>query len=77
MVEAAGATTAQFYRNEQNPPTVAEALRDLSSTCDVVVLAQASMARVADAQPPAEKPAPVLSSPALAINYLASMLLHS
>ena len=56
---------------------VAEALRDLSSTCDVVVLAQASMARVADALTPSEKPAPVLSSPALAINYLASMLLHS
>jgi Asp/Glu/hydantoin racemase len=56
---------------------VAQALRELSSNCDVVVLAQASMARVADALPPSEKPAPVLASPALAINYLASVLLHS
>jgi len=56
---------------------VAAALRELSSSCDVVVLAQASMARVADALPPSEKPAPVLSSPGLAINYLASVLLAS
>lgn len=56
---------------------VAAALRELSSSCDVVVLAQASMARVADALPPSEKPAPVLSSPGLAIKYLASVLLAS
>jgi Asp/Glu/hydantoin racemase len=56
---------------------VAAALRELSASCDVVVLAQASMARVADQLPPSEKPAPVLSSPGLAINYLASVLLAS
>ena len=54
---------------------VAQALRELSSSCDIVVLAQASMARVADALPPSEKPAPVLASPRLAIDYLASVLL--
>jgi Asp/Glu/hydantoin racemase len=53
---------------------VAAALRELSSTCDVVVLAQASMARVADALPAAEKPIPLLSSPKLAIQHLANVL---
>lgn len=56
---------------------VAAALRELSASCDVVVLAQASMARVADALPPSERPVPVLSSPALAVKHLASLLLAS
>ena len=56
---------------------VAAALRELSASCDVVVLAQASMARVADALSPSEKPVPVLSSPALAVKHLASVLLAS
>ena len=53
---------------------VARALRDLSRNCDVIVLAQASMARVADALPEEEKPVPVLSSPALAVQHLATVL---
>jgi len=53
---------------------VAAALRELSATCDVIVLAQASMARVADALPAEEKPVPVLSSPILAMQHLAAIL---
>lgn len=53
---------------------VAEALRTLSAQVDIIVLAQASMARVAQALPESEKPVPVLASPELAISYLASGL---
>lgn len=53
---------------------VAEALRTLSTQVDVIVLAQASMARVAQGLPESEKPVPVLASPELAISYLASGL---
>lgn len=42
---------------------VAEGLRRLAGEVDVIVLAQASMARVADALPPAERPVPILTSP--------------
>lgn len=42
---------------------VLEQLRSLMRRCDVVVLAQASMARVADQLAPAERTTPVLSSP--------------
>jgi Asp/Glu/hydantoin racemase len=53
---------------------VAAALKDLSQKSDVIVLAQASMARVVDALAPAEKPVPILSSPRLAIEHLASLV---
>lgn len=46
-------------------------LRELGSSADVIVLAQASMARVADALPPEQKHVPILSSPPLAIERLA------
>ncbi len=46
---------------------VAAHLRELMGKVDVVVLAQASMARVADAIPEAEKIVPVLSSPRSAV----------
>jgi Asp/Glu/hydantoin racemase len=49
-------------------------LQDLMARCDVVILAQASMARVADAIPLAEQGAPVLSSPSLAVQRLAEAL---
>jgi Asp/Glu/hydantoin racemase len=42
---------------------VRDGLRALMESVDVVVLAQASMARVADTLPPEERPVPVLSSP--------------
>ncbi len=53
---------------------VGTALRELSQKVDVIVLAQASMARVVDSLAPAEKPIPILSSPRLAIEHLASLL---
>lgn len=53
---------------------VAGALKELSQQVDVIVLAQASMARVVDTLPPQEKRVPILSSPAIAVDYLATVL---
>jgi Asp/Glu/hydantoin racemase len=53
---------------------VAAVLKELSQQADVIVLAQASMARVVDALPAAEKRVPILASPALAVDYLATVL---
>ncbi len=54
--------------------TVATALRDLINKVDVIVLAQASMARVAAALTDAQKKVPVLASPTIAVKYLAAIL---
>ena len=53
---------------------VGAALRDLAKKVDVIVLAQASMARVVDALAPADKPVPILSSPRWAVEHLAALL---
>ncbi|HEU5122931.1 MAG TPA: aspartate/glutamate racemase family protein [Verrucomicrobiae bacterium] len=53
---------------------VATALKELSAQVDVIVLAQASMARVVDGFSAEEKRVPILSSPALAVDYLATVL---
>ena len=53
---------------------VAAALKELSSQVDVIVLAQASMARVVDTLDEADKKVPILSSPAIAIQYIAAIL---
>lgn len=53
---------------------IAQALRELAKKVDVIVLAQASMARVVDALPPEEKPVPILSSPRLALEHLAMLV---
>ena len=53
---------------------VAEALKELSAEVDVIVLAQASMARVVDTLPEADKKVPILASPPLAVKHLASVL---
>lgn len=53
---------------------VAAALKELSTQVDVIVLAQASMARVVDALPEAERRVPILASPPTAIEYLQSVL---
>ena len=53
---------------------VAAALRELSSQVDVIVLAQASMARVVDTLPAADRRVPILASPPLAIDFLATVL---
>jgi len=53
---------------------VAAALKDLSKQVDVIVLAQASMARVVDTLPPEDKRVPILASPGIAVDYLATVL---
>ena len=53
---------------------VGDALRQLASKVDVIVLAQASMARVVDSLPAEAKPVPILSSPRSAVEHLASLL---
>jgi len=53
---------------------VAGALRELAAQVDVIVLAQASMARVVDTLPGADRRVPILASPALAIDHLAGVL---
>jgi Asp/Glu/hydantoin racemase len=52
---------------------VGAALKDLARHVDVIVLAQASMARVVESLSAAEKPVPILSSPRLAIEHLATL----
>ncbi|MCJ7544736.1 MAG: aspartate/glutamate racemase family protein [Phycisphaerae bacterium] len=53
---------------------VAAALGELSRACDLIVLAQASMARVAEALPAAQRRVPILSSPRLAVEKLAEVV---
>lgn len=53
---------------------VAAALRTLSGEVDVIVLAQASMARVVDTLPAEDRRVPILASPGLAIDHLATVL---
>ncbi len=53
---------------------VIENLKELMVRADVVVLAQASMARVADLIPEDEKVVPILSSPRLGVERLRSVL---
>ena len=59
---------------DRHDALVSEALKALAAEVDVIVLAQASMARVVDKLPAAERRAPILASPPLAIEYLASVL---
>jgi hypothetical protein len=53
---------------------VAEGLRALMDEVEVVVLAQASMARVVESLPAADRKAPILSSPRLAVEFLAQVM---
>jgi Asp/Glu/hydantoin racemase len=53
---------------------VAAALRELSAQVEVIVLAQASMARVVDTLAPQDKRVPILASPGIAVDYLATVL---
>jgi Asp/Glu/hydantoin racemase len=53
---------------------VAAALKELSRQVDVIVLAQASMARVVETLAPEDKRVPVLASPGIAVDYLATVL---
>ena len=53
---------------------VAAALRELAGEVDVILLAQASMARVVDGLSEADRRVPILASPPLAIQHLATVL---
>ncbi|HOQ04630.1 MAG TPA: aspartate/glutamate racemase family protein [Anaerohalosphaeraceae bacterium] len=53
---------------------VSEGILELAGRVDVIVLAQASMARVVQTIPPERLTVPVLSSPQPAIEYLTSVL---
>lgn len=60
---------------EGHDRAVKEALALLAREVDVIVFAQASMARVANQLPPGSLPVPVLSSPALAIDRVRQILI--
>ena len=53
---------------------VAAALKELSQQVDVIVLAQASMARVVETLSAEGKRVPILASPAIAVDFLATVL---
>lgn len=53
---------------------VASALKDLSQKVDVILLAQASMARVVEQLSEEDKKVPIITSPELAIQYLSNIL---
>ncbi len=58
---------------DKHDQMVAKALIELSSQVDVIVLAQASMARVVDTLPDADKKVPILASPGLAVQHIADL----
>lgn len=60
--------------SEKHDTMVASALRELAGEVDVIVLAQASMARVVEGLPEADKRVPILASPPIASEYLAGVL---
>src|SRR5579862_1028812 len=53
---------------------VSAALKELSRQMDVVVLAQASMARVVETLKAEDKRVPILASPSISVEYLAGIL---
>ncbi len=53
---------------------VGDALKKLANEVDVILLAQASMARVVDTLAAEDKKVPILASPTIAMEYLASIL---
>lgn len=70
-----GAFEALFAGDiEKHDAAVCEAVTRLAKEVDVVVLAQASMARAVAKLDPEKLGVPVLSSPSLAVDYLASVL---
>lgn len=59
---------------ERHDELVRDGLRGLAREVDVVVLAQASMARVADTLPDDERPVPILASPRLGVERAAELV---
>lgn len=53
---------------------VADALRELSKQVEVILLAQASMARVVDTLAEADKVVPIVASPPTAVKYLSTVI---
>jgi Asp/Glu/hydantoin racemase len=75
LVLVEGAIAALFAGNgESHDRLVAGAALDLAARSDVVVLAQASMARALAAMPEDQRPAPILSSPHLALAQVKQLL---
>ncbi|QNL51795.1 aspartate/glutamate racemase family protein [Olivibacter sp. SDN3] len=60
--------------SERHNKMVSSALKELNHEVDVILLAQASMAKVVDTLPEEDKKVPILSSPAMAIKYLATTI---
>jgi Asp/Glu/hydantoin racemase len=70
-----GAYSALFSGDaHKHDQIVAQYLRDLMKHNDVIILAQASMARVAQTIPTEEQHIPILSSPLLAMEYAKTVL---
>ncbi len=70
-----GAYDALFSGNPQkHDEIVSSVLRNLMTRNDVIILAQASMARVAQAIPAEEQRVPILSSPRLAMQHVRELL---
>jgi Asp/Glu/hydantoin racemase len=70
-----GAYNALFSGDTQkHDQIVAQYLRDLMARTDVIILAQASMARVAQTIPAEEQRVPILSSPRLAMEHVKAVL---
>lgn len=59
---------------EKHDEMVASALKELSSKVDVILLAQASMARVVGQLPEEDKKVPILASPGIAMEYLSTVI---
>lgn len=59
---------------QRHDAAVAEAIQQLAEKVDVIVLAQASMARVVIGIDPDKIGVPILSSPSLAVDFLATVL---
>jgi Asp/Glu/hydantoin racemase len=59
---------------ERHDALVKTGLQELMSKVDVIVLAQASMARVVENLSKEERRVPILSSPRLAVEYLAKFI---
>ena len=59
---------------ELHDESVASALKELSQQVDVILLAQASMARVVNQLADEDKKVPILTSPELAVQHLADIL---
>lgn len=61
-------------RPDEHDKIVSEGILEMATHVDVLVLAQASMARVVQTLPPDKRTVPILSSPRPAVEYLAELL---